>query len=206
MNRNFRRGYIRRTGRLIMAVMLLVFLFAGTGCGLLDRLMTAGDEGELTSAPVDIEISGDLVPEGETGMETKTVTLYFGHPDGVHLKAEQRIIPKVEGIARATMQELLSGTTDPELFQVIPAGTELNDINIRPDGTCVVDFSRELLNSGQNGPKEEQLAVYAIVNTLTEFPTVNQVEILIDGQLAESVTGSVDLLSPLYRDEYLIRD
>jgi hypothetical protein len=49
------------------------------------------------------------------------------------------------------------------------------------------------------------LTVYAIVNVVTaNLPTVRRVQILIDGQEADTLAGHIDLRRPLERDVSLI--
>ncbi|MBC7339263.1 MAG: GerMN domain-containing protein [Firmicutes bacterium] len=58
------------------------------------------------------------------------------------------------------------------------------------------------MNVGSLG---EALAVAAIVNTLTEFPQIRQVQILVEGKQVESLAGHVDVSRPLTRNEKLIK-
>ncbi|MEW6400002.1 MAG: GerMN domain-containing protein [Bacillota bacterium] len=51
----------------------------------------------------------------------------------------------------------------------------------------------------------EALAVAAIVNTLTEFPDIRQVQILVEGRKVESLAGHADVSRPLTRNERLIK-
>jgi germination protein M len=201
----FMRGRCRLAGGLVVAVILLCFLLFSGGCSAIDRFFPPEDTDSETSPPVDIEMDSGLDPLPEANGETVAVTLYFGDPDGETLKAETRTIPKAEGIARATIGELLKGPVDPELLTVIPEGTELRDINVRSDGTCIVDFSNQLLSSDSSGSGDALLAVYSIVDTLTEFPTIGQVEILIDSQRVETSAGGVDLSYPVTRDDSKIK-
>lgn len=136
--------------------------------------------------------------------KTVTVALYFGDPKGTSLVGVQTSLPKVEGIARATINALLKAPPAASLLPVIPPGTILKDINIKEDGTAVVDFSRELITNHKGGSTGEMLTVYAIVNTLTQFPTVKQVQILVEGEAVPTLKGHVDLTTPLVRNEALI--
>ncbi|MDI6895284.1 MAG: GerMN domain-containing protein [Bacillota bacterium] len=45
----------------------------------------------------------------------------------------------------------------------------------------------------------------AIVNTLTEFPDIRQVQILVEGRKVESLAGHADVSRPLTRNERLIK-
>ena len=119
------------------------------------------------------------------------VTLYFASNDGSKLVKETRMIPKEEGIARATINELILGPDDDELTATLPTGTELMDINIK-DGVCIVDFNNAL-KDGIDTVEEENICVYSIVNTLTQFDTVDEVKILVDGKNIDQFAGALDI-------------
>lgn len=134
----------------------------------------------------------------------REVVLYFASSDGEALEAEVRSIPRQEGIARATVNQLIAGPKADGLLPTIPAATILEDINIK-DGVCIVDFSEELSANHPGGLKNEQLTVYSIVNTLSQFDSVNQVRILVDGKAVESLAGHVDVSEAMAPYESLIK-
>ncbi|KAF1085404.1 Spore germination protein GerM [Sporotomaculum syntrophicum] len=134
---------------------------------------------------------------------TTTVVLYFADADG-YLQAERRTINKTAGIARQAIHELCCGPRNQGLSATIPDGTRLLDINIR-DGLCTVNFSRELVANHSGGSGSENTTVYSIVNTLTQFSSIEQVQILVDGAIVESIAGHLDVSVPLTRDSDLIR-
>jgi len=164
------------------------------------------------SGPAPVQLQLPPPPEGETAAQNKQekgqiqVVLYFADPSGNYLVPEKRPLPKVEGLARATVEELIKGPApgSPNL-PTIPKGTVLRDINVRPDGLCRVDFSRELIKNHSGGSLGETLTVYSIVNTLTQFPTIKQVQILVEGQLVLTIAGHVDVSSAMTRNESLIK-
>lgn len=149
------------------------------------------------------QIGGEAKPPETPRIEqgpTYPVTLYFASQN--KLSTEVREIPKVVGIARAAIQELIKGPgPGSELARIIPHGTELLDINIKQDGTAIVNFSEEIVKNLNTGSEGEALLVYSIVNTLTEFPTVSQVQIWVDGKVVESLAGHVNTSRPLTRNE-----
>ena len=49
------------------------------------------------------------------------------------------------------------------------------------------------------------MLVGSIVNTLTEFPEVKKVQILIDGTHVETLSGHMDLSEPLVRMTELLK-
>ena len=63
---------------------------------------------------------------------------------------------------------------------VIPHGTRVLSFSITPEGTALANFSKEIVKNGQ-GSYNEVMMTGAIVNTLTEFPEVKQVQILVEG-------------------------
>ncbi len=136
--------------------------------------------------------------------ETIDIVLYFSDEDG-DLVAEQKQIPKVEGIAKATINELINGPeAEGGLYATIPLGTVLQDINIK-DGLAIVDFSGDLKTEHWGGFLGETLTVYSIVNTLTQFPTVDEVQILVDGQKQETLAGHANISDPLTRNPSLVK-
>ena len=136
--------------------------------------------------------------------EKYTLVLFFGDNQGGNLVAEKRQVPKVEGLARRAINELISGPKNDKLKNTIPAGTKLLDINIKPDGLCIVNFSKELMTNHQGGSSGEINTVYAIVNTLTQFATVHQVQLLIEGEQKETLAGHLDISQPLERDAAMV--
>lgn len=137
----------------------------------------------------------DLLPEAPAAapLETVKVTLYYGKQDGQGLVAETRDIEKTTGIARTTVQELLRGPTQAESVRLFPEGTALRDINIKSDGTCIVDLTNHVRNASTKAQTE--LMVYSLVNTLGEYPTVKEVTLMIDGDYAD-IINNVDLSKP----------
>jgi spore germination protein GerM len=67
------------------------------------------------------------------------------------------------------------------------------------DSLATVNFSPEIVSDFPGGSLMEAYLVEAIVNTLTEFPTIERVQILVDGGIVESIGGHVLILQPLQR-------
>ncbi|SMB92570.1 Sporulation and spore germination [Thermanaeromonas toyohensis ToBE] len=185
--------------------LLVVIVFLLSGCGLAKNL--SGKKGSQIEVQTPQQgISQPEKPQLTETQETRKVILYFSDPSGQKLVAEERVIPKVEGIARATIEELIKGPAPgSKLLPTIPKGTVLKDINIRPDGLARVDFSKELITNHSGGSLGESLTVYSIVNTLTQFPTVKQVQILVEGKVVDTIAGHVDVSSAMTRNEAIIK-
>lgn len=139
---------------------------------------------------------------GETGQTSapaegsRRVVLYFASADGSGLATETRDLPQQQGIARATVNELISGPQSASLSPTLPAAAIVEGMNIA-DGVCTVDFSSELVEHLSSDSRSQLLAVYSIVNTLTQFDSVDQVRILVDGRTVSGGLGGVDLTAAL---------
>lgn len=96
-----------------------------------------------------------------------------------------REVPATRAVARAAMTQLLAGPSRDELaarpafYTSIPDATRLLDVSIS-DGVATVDLSAAYATAraGFEGGQADAQVVY----TLTQFPTVKSVRILVDGQ------------------------
>ncbi|HIU64560.1 MAG TPA: GerMN domain-containing protein [Candidatus Avacidaminococcus intestinavium] len=91
---------------------------------------------------------------------------------------------------------------DDKMAASFPDGTKVLAVEVKED-TAYANFSKELLNIG-GGSMHEIMLTGAIVNTLTEFPEIKQVQIMVDGKKIETLNGHLDLTDPLLRDESLL--
>lgn len=197
-----------------LALVLILVLLASTclaGCVLTDKLASLKEgfqkdkdnKDDAAQTPTVVIETPETAPV--SNVETKIVALYFTDDSGKKLMAEEREIPKVEGIARATMNELIKGPTKTGIKHSLPVTTQLLDINVRPDGLAIVDFSNDLVQDLPTSAESEKLAVYSVVNTLTQFPTVDRVEIRIDGKRVDTLKGNVELNTELVTNVSLIK-
>lgn len=92
------------------------------------------------------------------------------------------------------------------LRSAIPAGTTVRAVFLTTDGLAFVDLGGPVITGHSGGTLDEALAVYAIVNTVAlNLPTVNAVQILVDGKQIDSLAGHLDLRSPLSKSLDWIR-
>ena len=190
----------------IISLILIIFIAIGlTACGTLD--MMAGlkekdkpDIADLTELSefeiVEDTIGGEALGEEALGEEIETanipmvdvkkidITAYYEDENGFVVPVNTEI-PWEEGIAKATLRSMVVGSeTEKRIVQsglhgVLPEGTEIRGMSIK-DGVCRVDFSKNILNTATY--KQEENMISAITYTLTEFPTVDKVELLVEGQ------------------------
>ena len=159
--------------------------------------------------PNDITIEETYEPVQTIGeaVQEITVSLYFADADRQKLVKTEKQIPKVEGMARATVETLLEGP-DPDsgLVAAVPSGTQLLDINVKPDEKkCIVDFSQELRNQLASSGNSEELAIYSIANTLCQFATIEEVEFRIEGQTVTTLAGGTDMSKAVAANAALVQ-
>lgn len=195
----------------LLLVIVLVSAVCLSGCFLTDKLASLKDSFKSSETATELDAQTPTVvietPQSSASLpeeESKTVALYFTDGNG-KLVLEERTIPKVVGIGRATMEELIKGPLQAGLEPTLPASTKLLDINITPDGLAIVDFSGSLVQDLPASATAEELAIYSIVNTLTQFPTVENVELRIDGQRVSTLLGYVEINQNLIRNTSLIK-
>jgi len=119
------------------------------------------------------------------------IKLYFPDQEAQFLIPENRIV-KTDELYYNVLSELFSGPEDENLSVSIPPGVEVEEINIQ-GGRAEVSFSRELIDNHWGGSTGERMTVYSIVNTLTQFDEIDTVQILIEGQVVETLAGHMDL-------------
>ena len=135
-------------------------------------------------------------PKSET-QEQMQMKVYFANEDGTKLVAKTQ--PKQAGDKyTAAINALIAGTDAKDAISMIPKGTKLRSVQVK-NGVAYVDFSGELVKKFGGGSAGEIMLVGSIVNTLTEFPEVKAVQILVEGKNVETIAGHMDTSEPLKR-------
>ena len=133
------------------------------------------------------------------------VNVYYPRSDGTGLVAVRRTVStEKDDKYTAAMKSLLTGTKEKGQTNVFPTKAKLRSIVVK-DGIATVDFSKELQTNFSGGSTGEEMLIGSIVNTLTDFPEVQKVSILIDGSAVETLSGHMDLSEPLTRMTELLK-
>lgn len=135
-------------------------------------------------------------------------TLFYASADGQRMVGVERDVPLAEGTvaqARALVEALLAGDAPAPLSSTIPEGTTLRAVFVSTRNEVFVDLDATVRTKHPGGSMQELLTVYSLVNTIVvNLPTVSEVQILINGQEADTLAGHVDLRRPLRKNEGLI--
>jgi len=186
------------SNRWLLAAVVLLVLLGACGGGDLD-----GDlDGEV-----------ELVPEGEDFF----AILCFPAADGL-LRCEPRAIPaagSVEETAATIVQALIDGPgtapvgddpLDDEIFPVLPPSVRLQAFDL-VNGVAYVDLTVARTGSALRferpamGLRDELLAVYSLVNSLTASNLgIERVVLMWNGEQRLTFAGHVDTTRPLLPD------
>lgn len=114
-------------------------------------------------------------------IQVTTLNLFFADESGENLVKVERKVHYSSNIAieKLVVEELLQGPKTKGLQATIPTGTNIVGVTTT-DGVCYVNLDDGFLN--QNYGITEQVVVYSIVDSLTELPTVDRVQISINGK------------------------
>ena len=172
-----------------------------------DEQATDSTDAESPSEQTDPSDADDGPPTGTADSDTGTtggeattaVRLYFTAPGGgtpgradPFLVSVHREIPATPGIALATLRELVDGpSADDEalidgIWTAVPDDTLVLGVNI-DDGLATVDLSREFESGGGSLSMISRLA--QVLYTVTQFPTVDEVEFWLDGRPVTVFSG-----------------
>jgi len=122
-----------------------------------------------------------------------TVILYFAKYEDTfnYLVPETREVIKDDDLYKTVLEEIIRGPQDEQLYPTLPSSVKVNSVKIE-DGVAIADFSKELLTDTSEIPHSsstEVLAVFSIVDTLTEFDEIQKVRITIEGKQDGQIDG-----------------
>lgn len=137
---------------------------------------------------------------------TMKAVLYFSDSDAMYLVGEPREIEIPSGVSaeEAVIDELLAGPRTDDLWGAIPDDTKLLSVETK-SGVCTVNFSKEFIENSPGGTAAERMAIYSVVNTLTELDWIEKVQFLVEGKKEEIYTHAI-FDEPFSRDESIIAE
>lgn len=188
-----------RAAKLVVASLLLVLLAWG---------VTRGLERLFSTDTVEQAVGNGPAPP-PPGVPRITATLFYGSADGLALVPVRQEVALAEGVVQQGQEILkaqLAAAPSPHV-SVIPEGTTLRAFYVTDRGDAFVDLSPEVARNHPGGSFTELLTVHAIVHAvIANLPSIQRVQILIDGREADTLAGHIDLRRPLQQDVSLVRE
>lgn len=159
-------------------------------CGDGIKLMLGCDDGNVYILNLDRKTMGEYFPAGEERFYyafsqpledngDPRITLYFYDENAVTLIPVSRSIGEGNDLVKTALEELIKGPrANSCLVRTIPKGV---DIDLKEEGSTIyIDLPRELTRVG--GTKYSLGIINSIFYTLTQFPQVEEVKFLVDGE------------------------
>lgn len=148
-----------------------------------------------------------VMPEQNSAaaVQKQTVTVYRLPADGTEKLYAEKV--SVEGnkeeLPLLALNALISTKPqDEKLVNGFPQGLKILSLTV-DKGVAVVNLSKEIYNI-EAGSYTEMMLTAAIVDTLTEFDGIKQVNFLIEGKKEASIKGHIDLLDSFERNTDII--
>ena len=165
-----------------------------------------GEAGSKTVVSSSSGSSSSSSSSSQSGSKAQLVNIKVYYPDenATGLVAVEKIIKDTDNKYQAAVEALMAGTEKKGLANVFPKKAKLLQVTVSGK-VAKVDFSRELQKNFVGGSTGEEMLVGSVVNTLTEFPEIQKVQILVDGQEVETLSGHMDLSQPLPRMTELLK-
>lgn len=183
---------MQRTRLLLTIVVCITAILMLVGCNILDELVKDGGGSaplsNIFNRALDKDTARDAVPV-ITGSDQgeHSIKLFFADKDGKSLIEVNRTIPKTLSLARETVTQWLMGPSNStEAYPTVSPQTTLRDINIK-NGIATIDLSKEFLQPYSN--VLPTTALYGLVNTVTQFSSVQIVKIRVEGKEISTYRG-----------------
>ena len=132
--------------------------------------------------------------------ESMQVKVYYPDDSGMKLVEVEReiFIDDTTDKYTAALETLLEDPAEENLTKIFPKNAAIRSVTVS-NGLAVVDLDGGFLKNFVGGSTGEEFLVGSVVDTLTNFPEVKRVKFLVDGQEIETLSGHMDLSTPLER-------
>lgn len=114
-------------------------------------------------------------------INTTNITLYYATEDGNKMVAIDRKVYTSSNVSKEklVLEHMLEKPKEAGVLKPLPDATKLLSVSTM-DGICFVNLDSGFLKHNFN--ISESVVIYSIVNSLCELPTVNKVQISVNGE------------------------
>ncbi len=138
--------------------------------------------------------------KNEQTEQSMNIKVYYPDDSGMKLVEVERKIIVDDSVDKytAAVETLMEEPAEENLTRIFPKNAAIRSVTVR-DGLATVDFDGSILKGFVGGSTGEEFLIGSIVDTLTNFPEVKRVKFLVDGKEIETLSGHMDLSTPLER-------
>lgn len=139
------------------------------------------DSNEIPVGPLNADSFVENMGDEINTYTVATLDLYFANETGDKLVDELVEIRYSSNMSveKLVLEQLIRGPITEGAYPTIPSNTKIVSVSTK-DGICYVNLDEGFL--GQGYDVREEIPIYSIVNSLTEIPGINKVQILINGE------------------------
>ncbi len=134
----------------------------------------------------------DNMGSEENATKISTLNLYFANKSGDKLKNQSCVVEYNANVAveKVVVEELIAGPTEDGYYPTIPKDTKVMSVTSK-DGVCYVNLDTGFTSQGYD--VLGTVTIYSIVNSLTDLPGIQSVQILVNGETNMNYKDNISL-------------
>lgn len=188
--------------KIMLLCICITIILNLTACSSIDKVKEL-----MFKEDPDVEFIRSDQDEIKASIETnlRETVIYYENDSGQLVPIKRDIVWE-EGIGKSVLKSMVDSVAVREEIgkigfkPVIPKETEILGMTVDEETKlCKIDFSSHILN--YDTKSQEKNIVKAIVYTLTEFPNIETVQIMIDGKIKNNLKHGTSIESPLKRED-----
>lgn len=154
------------------------------------------DTNEKTISVMTAESFIDNTGNEINSYEKANLNLYFANETGTALIQTVETVAYSSNISmeKLVTEQVIEGPKEKGIRPTVTPTTKILGATIK-DGICYLNLSADFLTLSY--PVSEEMVIYSLVNSLTELPNVNKVQISIDGE-SDMYFGDHILMSTIF--------
>jgi len=187
---------------ILLTLMLAIVMVFAAGCGVKNVTPPVSEptESEQSAATDQGAVENDIAPVPDStenaAMVKETYTFFFADKElmGMYRVAQEVEAATKEDLPLAALKLWMKGPDNEKLSNLIPPEVVVESLEFK-DGLAYVSFSSELKNANL-GSTGELYFIDQIAQLMKQFG-YDQTQILIEGQMEESILGHVTTNIPI---------
>lgn len=134
----------------------------------------------------------DNMGSEENATKIVILSLYFANEKGDKLKNQSSVLEYNANLAieKVVVEQLIAGPTEEGFYATVPKDTKVVSVTTK-DGVCYVNLDTGFTAQGYN--VLGMVTIYSIVNSLTDLPGINSVQILVNGETNLTYKDNISL-------------